>query len=229
MVTIGEIIQRVQSKITGGVQEDSLRLTHRHIYSMLVSGRETLISQKSSKKQKLSEWNYQTLPFVELEEVSEGECRALGLIGCTVLRSKYKLPRPVLNLSSNIISEVSSIDNSVVFSPTTKESARFLSGKKYTANMPRYFMLDGYIYITYLSRLKVIKITGVFVDPLEAHNFPKFCEDCDDCPDCESNQEKLFHVDNQFATVLVNFVFNELLGGQQQQQREEEPQRERRE
>lgn len=217
MISIGEIIQRVRSKIAASVHEDSLRLTSRHIYSILLSGRDLLLSQKSNKKQKISEWNFQTLPSVELERLSEGACEALGIFGCTVLRTKHRLPRPLENLSTELIQSVTSTDESVVFSKISRNSVRYMSGRKYTANTPKYFLSDGHLYLTNPRGAEMVKVVGIFADPLEAHKYPKFCDDCEDCEDCESNLDKDFHIDKQLARTLVELVFAELVGGGQQQ------------
>ena len=63
---VHEIIQRVQSLYSKGCQSDDSRLSPRHIYSKLVSLRSKYISQQAKKKQKINQWNFQTLPCVEL-------------------------------------------------------------------------------------------------------------------------------------------------------------------
>ena len=96
---IGEIVQRVQSLYSKGVHSDDSRLSARHIYNKLLTVRARLISQEAKKKQKISQWNYQTISCIELIKVPAHECPCLPPIGCDMLRSKYKLPKPLSGLS----------------------------------------------------------------------------------------------------------------------------------
>ena len=45
-MTVGDLIQRVQSLYSKGVESDDSRLTRRHIYNKLLSVRSTLIFNK---------------------------------------------------------------------------------------------------------------------------------------------------------------------------------------
>ena len=47
---IGEIIQRIQSLYSKGVESDDTRLMSRHIYNKLLTVRARLISQDAKKK-----------------------------------------------------------------------------------------------------------------------------------------------------------------------------------
>ena len=73
-MTVGEVINRVQSLYSRGVQSDDTRLEDRHIYSKLITARSKVLSQKANKKQMLSQWNYQTIPCIQMVEASKHEC-----------------------------------------------------------------------------------------------------------------------------------------------------------
>lgn len=206
---IGKIIQRVRSRFAGGVQSTSFRLKRRHVYSMMVSGREILLSQIVKKKQTLSSWNYQTLPFVEMERVKEEECEALGIRGCTVLKSKHKIPPIMMGFTSYIISEVSSSDRMVKYDEMSNSSVKYSSGSRFAKSFSGYFFKDGKIYMTHTRGPKSLSITGVFVDPLEAYNFPSSCGDSDTCV---SNVDRDFHFDKKLVPTLVNLIRAELSG-----------------
>ena len=64
MLLIGEAIQRIQPLYSKRVQSKDSRLTSRHIYSALVTGRANLIRQQSNKNQLVNKWIYQILPCV---------------------------------------------------------------------------------------------------------------------------------------------------------------------
>ena len=114
-----EIIQRVQSLYSKGVQSDNSRLSSRHIYSKLLTSRSKLLHQKLSKRQKISQFNYQTLPCVELIEAPKNECPCLPPVGCTILKSKYPLPKVLVSLNAHAIEYVTSVDGAISYDETT--------------------------------------------------------------------------------------------------------------
>lgn len=208
---IGEIIQRIQSIYSKGVQSDDSRLTARHIYNKMLTVRAKLIKQQANKKQKISQWNYQTLPCVELVKASAHECPCLPPIGCKILRTKHPIPKPITDLSKHLIQSVTSIDGSVVYSETSWVEKKYKNSNKYTANKPDYFIKDGYLYITHLKGAEVISIAGVFEDPIEVENFPSYCEnDIGTYDDCNSPLEKEFPIDNDMIDTLIEITTREL-------------------
>ena len=116
---VGELIQRVQSLYSKGAESDDSRLTRRHIYNKLLTVNSTLIFNKLNKRQYISQWNYQTLPCVELILVEGNDCPCVTPIGCQILRTKEKLPKPINSLSGHNLQSVTSIDGSIIFSETS--------------------------------------------------------------------------------------------------------------
>lgn len=208
---VAEIIQRIQSLWSKGVQSDDLRLTERHIYNKMLTVRSRLLYQKANKKQKLNQWNFQTLPCVELVKAPIHECPCLPPIGCEILKTKYPLPKPITNLTNHILQSVTSLDGSVIYSEIGWTEYKYKQGNKYTGSKPDYFIRDGYLYLTYKSGPKVVTITGLFQDPVEAESFPSYCDNCEDCQDCDSPLEKEFPIDDELLDVLVEFCIQELV------------------
>lgn len=216
---IAEIIQRIQSLYSKGVQSDDSRLTARHIYNKMLTVRAKLISQEAKKKQKISQWNYQTIPCVELVKASTHECPCLPPIGCSILKTKYPLPKPMVDLNQHLIQSVTSIDGSIVYSEVSWTEKKYKGSNKYTGNKPDYFIRNEYLYITHRKGPKIIAITGLFDDPLEAENYPSYCpdEDCngktikEDCGNCGSYLDKDFPIDNDLVDTLIEMSVNELV------------------
>jgi len=100
---IKEIIQRIQSLYSKGVQSDDTRLTDRHIYNKMVTVRSKLVSQEAKKKQKINQWSYQTLSCVELIKAQPNECPCIAPPGCEILRSKYPIPKMVMLYSLKLL------------------------------------------------------------------------------------------------------------------------------
>ena len=211
---IGEIIQRVQSLYSKGVQSDDSRLTTRHIYNKMLTVRAKLISQEAKKKQKVNQWNYQTLPCIELEKAPIHECPCLPPIGCKILKTKHPLPKPLSNLDNHLIQSVTSLDGEVLYSEVGWVEKKYKSSNKYTSAKPDYYIRNRYLYLTHKNGPKIITVTGLFEDPIEVSNYPSFCEeDCttEDCKDCTSPIDKEFPIDNDMVDTLIEMSVNELL------------------
>lgn len=209
---IKDIIQRIQSLYSKGVQSDDSRLSDRHIYNKMVTVRSKLISQQHNKKQKINQWNYQVLNCVELIKAEPHECPCIPPMGCEILRTKHKIPKPLTGLNSHLIQSVTNVNGDVIFSEISWESKKYKSSNKYTADKPDYYVRNGYIYITHKTGIKLISITGLFDDPLEAENFPSMCkENCNDCNDCESFLDKEFAIDNDLIDTLIDICKIELV------------------
>ena len=110
---VKELIQRVQALYSKGVKSDDSRLSSRHIYNKLLSVRARLISQEAKKKQRISQWNYQTIPCIKMIEVPAHDCPCLPPIGCKILRSEHKIPSPLSGLSGDLIDWVRTIDKHI--------------------------------------------------------------------------------------------------------------------
>ncbi len=207
---IGEVIQRIQSLYSKGIQSDDSNLTPRHIYNKMLTVRVKLINQKASKKQKINQWNYQTIPCAELIKAPLYECECLPLIDCNkVLKTKQRLPKPLTNFNNHLIQSVTSLDGSIIFSEISWQQKTYKSGNKYTSKKPDYYIKDNFLYITDENEIKAITITGIFEDPLEADKYPNFCDKEND--DCLSPLERVFPMDYDQIDTLVEIAVNELI------------------
>jgi hypothetical protein len=207
---ITELIQRVQSLYSKGVQSRSSRLSSRHIYSKLVSSRQRLISQQLRKKQKISDWNYLVLPCVELIKVPNHECPCAVEIGCDVFRTKLSLPKTLTNLDSHIIEYVMSVENSLRIEEVSRTENNFSKGNKYTGSNPKYIIEKGHLYFPMRKSPGIVTIKFLPEDPIEAYNYPSLCE-CTDCNECESILDKEFPIDGDMIDTLIEMAVAELI------------------
>lgn len=205
---VEEILQRVHSLYSKGVQSDDSRLKDRQIYNKLLSIRSLLLSQKLNKKQEISQWTYQNLPCVEMIMASPDECPCAPRVGCKILRSKYKIPRPVESLGGHIIKDVMSIDGSQSYSESSWNSFKNKSGSKYTANKPDYFFKDDYLFISHSKGPSVISLYGIFEKPFEAETFPGSCKKEENCI---SIFEMEFPIDSSLVEALIALTAEELI------------------
>ena len=212
---IREIIQRVLSAYSKGVSSDNVRLTKRHIYNKLLTTRALLLSREVNKKRKLSAWNYSTLPCVEIVEItSNEECPCIPDVGCSVYRSKHKLPKPIVSLSSYMIKGVYSTDaqRSIKFTEVSVNQSKYTKGGKYSSNNNKYMLHNGYIYIISKVAPIAVSIDLLVEDIMEAYNFINYCNNNSvDCAD--KILEKEFPIDGYLLEPLIQITIDELVSG----------------
>lgn len=208
---VGEVIQRIQSLYSKGVESDDSRLSSRHIYNKILTIRSRLMSQEIKKKQKISQWNYQTIPCIKLVKVPSHECPCLPPVGCDILRSEYRLPSPITGLTEDAIHSVTSIERSLKIDRIQINAVNLQKGNKYTQKKTNYFIQDGYLYITTPTNLKVLSLIGLFEDPIEVSKFKSYCDTCTDCVTCVDYMEEEFPIDNDMLDTLVEMSVRELI------------------
>ena len=208
---VKEIIQRIQSLYSKGVNSDDTRLSNRHIYNKIVTIRSRLISQEVKKKQRISAWNYQTIPCIELIKVDKHECPCIPPIGCQILRSKYKLPSPLTGLSGDLIKSVHTIDRGLKIDEMSMTAMKYQKGNKYSKAKITYFIENEYLYISTPANLKVVAMTALFEDPLQARMYKGLCDDCEDCVKCIDYLEEDFPIDNDLIDTLIEMSLNEIV------------------
>lgn len=206
MTTIGEVVSRVRNQFKSSRQDAFI--TDRYIYSLIIKYTAVYMRRQDSTN-KLMRFNsvFKTLPFVELIEVDKIEAQCAGIkSGCTIKRTKAKLPNFMQGYWGPIIRTVSSIDGSNELQPThpgTYTSMTKSTSFKY--NKTKYFwFLDGYLYLPNVD-WDAIKIEGVFEDDITKWN-------CDLEDDCLIRQEQDFNVPDFLFAEIETQVLN-ILGG----------------
>lgn len=203
-----EIIDRVQALYSKGVQSDDTRLSPRHIYSKILTARAFLLGNKLKGKQKVSDWNYQTIGCVEMIEVKPMDSPCAPMVGCKMIRSKYKIPVPISDYSKDTISMVSTIDASKIFTLTSPKQMRFSKGNRFTPKEEKYFIQNGYLYISSSHHYPVIMISGLFEDPFAVEQFEQSCSNCESC--CPDPLEMDFPIDLDLVEAVVKLAVEEL-------------------
>jgi hypothetical protein len=221
-IKVKEVLQRVQALYSKGVQSDDSRLSFRHIYSIALSIRNLLLTQKLNKKQFVSQWIYQSLNCVELIKAEPHECPCLPPVGCEIMRTKNKIPKTLTSLNGHAIQSVTSIDADINFSETTWKDKKYKKGSKFTSTKPDFFVKDDYVFITAKKGPKVITIVAIFEDFLDAAQFKGLCyEPCVpdpmkksasivDCPECISPLDQPFLIDSDLEKTVVEMTVQEL-------------------
>jgi hypothetical protein len=210
MIPIGEAIEILESMYNKGVKSKDSRLSPRLVYSALLSGRAELIRQMSNKTQHINDWIYQTLYKVELE-VKPVNLSNSGIKTETILKSKLEIPKIISDMDEELFRSITSLDGNVSYGMSTWSTNKYSSGSKYTANNPRVYVRDAYLYITKIKLIPAITIEGIFEDPLEVYlyNLNNFT-DCPDCA-CKAAMDIEFPIDRNLVTAMLKMAIPELI------------------
>ena len=116
--TIGQAVSRVRNVIKA-VKTDAF-ITDRFIYSMITKYAAMYIKQMLEKKKygALTPL-FTTLPCVDLIEVDKVEACCDIPSGCTIMRTKEKLPKIMGSIDGPLIRQISSIDGATEVENTT--------------------------------------------------------------------------------------------------------------
>jgi hypothetical protein len=211
MVTIGDVVSRIRQVVKADIQDAFV--TDRMIYSLVIKFAKTLMKRQESSN-KLMKFNsvWQTLPFVELIEVDKVEAKCSGIqSGCTIMRTKEKLPAFMEGYWGPLIRTVSSIDGSIEMQPTmpgTYTSMTKTTSFKYN-NTKYFWWLNDHIYVPN-ANWEAIKVEGVFEGDIsewkcEEPNFSKDYANLGTGPG--KNRCKMRHLQQIF---IPEFLFSEI-------------------
>lgn len=205
-----EVLQRIMSLYNKGVQSDDSRLRYPHIYNKALSVRAKLLSQKSRKGQNLSDWDYTTIHCIDMIPAHFSEC-PVNLGDKKVLRSRNKIPRPIADISKNLIKSVTSLDGAVVFEESSFEHHKYSSGNKFAKKHHDYIFYSGYLFIisSNFPFPKTVTMTYVVEDPIEAYNYKGSCNEGEE--DCTPVYELEFPLEAGMIDTLVEISTNELI------------------
>lgn len=207
-MTVGELIQRVQSLYSHGVQSDDSRLSSRHIYNKLKSVRMKLLYDDLKKKKSVNAINYQTLPCVELIKANIQECgNCLPTLGCDLLRSKLELPKTASDGLANYIESVTSVDGTIRYTETQWSAKKYKKGNKYTSHIPDFYLRNNFLYITWVMGPRILTITGLFEDPIEVATYPSACKK----KECLNPYTLEFPIEGRFIEALIEIAYRELI------------------
>ena len=205
MTTIGEVVSRVRESIKAEVQDSFV--TDRYLYSLILKNAQ-LYMRRQDNSNKLMKFSsvWQALPFVELIEVDKVEAECSGIqSGCTIKRTKEKLPVFMEGYWGPLIRTVSSIDTSFEVQPTnpgTYTSMTKTTSHKYNKTK-YYWWLNDYIYIPNVE-WDAIKVEGIFEGDISGWN-------CDDEDLCTPRYLQQLYIPEFLFAEIETQVLNQLM------------------
>jgi hypothetical protein len=207
-MVLREIISKIANTYSGGTPSDDSRLPPRQVYSAIKSARSRALAD-ALKEGQVSEFNYTTLPCLEVEEIDAYECDCIPIEGCTFYRSKCDL-YGVIREHDKDVKSVTAIDqthpNSIIFSKTSWERLRDSNFDKYTSKHDKYFIRNNKLYLVTAKRVKVVTVKGLFDDPI---SIKRDCG-CGDL-DCTSNLDLHIELDQKYIIKMLPLIRMELM------------------
>jgi hypothetical protein len=144
---IREATSRIKNTFKA-VKQDAAGLSDRYIYSLVLKYGKALMRRQDNLN-RLLKYNsvWKTLGCIELEKVDRNSCEC-PVLGCSILRTKRKLPKLIDGYYAPLIRFVTSPDQSQELKPTTPIAyEKMLKQKNFKYNTAKYYWyLDGHLY-----------------------------------------------------------------------------------
>ena len=202
--TIGESISRLRNMIKA-VREDAF-ITDRLLYSVMIKYAKLYIKRQDHENKIMKFQSlFEPIPCEELIEVDKVEACCSGIkTGCTIRRTKNRLPEIFEGAYGPLFRDVSSIDRSINLyktNPSTYTAITNSTNYKYNKNK-YYWYLDGYLYFP------DIPWDGVLIEALWAEPIDHL--KCDDVDPCKPIQEHILHIPEYLFPEIEQSAFKEL-------------------
>lgn len=206
MATIGYTVSRVRNSVKA-VKEDAF-ITDRYIWS-LVEKYAKLFIKRQDNLDRLVRFKslYKPLTCVELIEVDKVEACCAGIqSGCTIMRTKERLPKPYEGPTGPMFRTISSIDGSIEIEPT--EPGTYTSMTKTTTfkyNKRKYYWyLDGYMYFPNIE-WDAVKVEGIWDGDISGF----VCDEVSS--ECSLRQDQDSNIPEDLFAEIEQQVLNEIL------------------
>jgi hypothetical protein len=144
----------------------------------------------------------QDLGCLELEKVDASMCRDCGfIVDCPVWKTKKKIPRTVRFNFRDAITHVGDITGLGRIPLIEPYEVQWLPYDKYTANRPKAYMIEDYLYVYNPNAMELVNVRGVFEDPEELAGL-KSCDPV--CYDADSPFPIPADMVGQISAGLIN-------------------------
>ena len=186
MTTLNQLTYDLLNTIRGGVLSDDESIGFLQVQFWIKNTRAMLIRQDINKGRTISGNITQILPCLDVIIVDASNCPCKTPVGCTILRTRDRIPKPLEVDNKDLIMKVSSIKiGSKPFSFINISRAPFTGYSKFGQQNPKAFYSDGYIWIINSEPIEKISVYGVFEDPTDLAQYV----DCSNAP-CWSDDDE---------------------------------------
>lgn len=201
--TVGDAISRIRNQIKA-VKQDAF-LTDRFLYSLIMKHSKWLMKREDGRFKLLSFSSVvQSIDNVELIEVDKIEACCTGLqAGCTIKRTKHKLPVFMQGYLGPLIRNITSVDGSQELQPTLPSSyIKISNSTNFRYNKAKYYWyLNDYLYFPNLD-WDSVRIEGIFEDDIS----PFTCAE----DSCKPKTDHAFNVPDYLHGEMESAVMKDL-------------------
>lgn len=130
-----------------------------------------------------------TVPCVQMKPAKVTDCCNIDIPFCdSFMKSVKPLPRTYTGNQGNIIRELSSINNTVLFEQVTPRQFQSIAQRQYRSKKKKYYWIENDYIVIPESDVEVVKITAGFIDVYEA----KKISSCTQPSPCEGPLDQPF-------------------------------------
>ena len=169
-MTLDEIAYNILNLVRGGrsshddyISLDQIKFNIRHYRAMF-------IRRDFARNGTITRHLEQDLGCLELEQVDASKCCNLPS-ECIVYRTKKKLPRTVRFNLKEAITYTGSTTGLGRIPMVESYEIEYIPYDKYTANKPKTYMIEDYLYLYNPGGMDTINVRGIFENPEEVEKF----------------------------------------------------------
>lgn len=209
--TIAEVIYGFKDLTDKAQISDDSGWSNRWIYWYLLRYRARLLRQKLREGGRLTQFNYQTINCILLDEVDLSECPCAPVSGCTFRKSHTALPQTIGKIKS-----VTSVDGQTTYSFVEWERLKNKINSRIAAQAnTAYYTLKNtgegtYLYLYNNVHTRGITVTSIFEDPLEVVLYPT-CDGDTSRSECADYLEEKFIIDPDLLPTIYDMAMSQLL------------------
>jgi hypothetical protein len=204
--TVGETISRVRNLVKG-VKEDAF-LTDRFLFSLINKYAKLLIKRQDNENKIMRFQSlFETIPCVDLIEIDKVEACCTGIrTGCTIRRTKEKLPDILEGAYGPLFRSITSLDRSQeVYRTYPSTFTSIANSTDYKYNRTKYYWYnDGYLYFPNLDW------EGVLIEGLWTENVD-YLKCSTDANPCQLRQDHSMHVPEYLFAEIEQMVMKDLI------------------
>jgi hypothetical protein len=206
-MTINEHIAHIQTLFNSGLASDDKKLSDMHIYHLLKLVRSRLLYEKQNKMYKISDFSFQYIPCLKLEEGFLNDCPCVPQ-DCPVLVSK-PLPKP-LNWRNGYMLKVTTLDG-VTIPEMSLAKYKYQKYRKTQLSKYGWFIHDGRLIVVGDLRLCLVSIKGLFEDPTELEGISICDSEGNETPaKCYDVTTDEFPIDTELVDTMYKLVTDQL-------------------
>lgn len=208
MTTINQYISDMRQIIKRVGRSDDV-YTDSFLYSLLNGARNILFEQQSNNLDLLSEWDWQQFPLKLVKDKSH----LVGCVnvGCDIMRSEYKVPRPLASNAKNLI-DVTTFDYATI----QLDTEQTYSNNKYDdikSKQPMASIINNYLVVWNRPQLKYVMVNGIWENILDWSTIPQ----CDNngnytLSTCFDALNSEFKISEKLKIAVYQLVLDKLLG-----------------